>query len=261
MRETMDKAKRWAVLCGVLSVAFIGIIFIGNGRLSDLQIEATKNRSEISELTAELAKLKEQSDYVPSAKLNDEEKEAVSHSAAELGNAIAGYQNAYFSLNASENRDAFQANVDALDICFTDGSKSARVPWYSGKTPGTWTFVTDGEFKGVNKEVLWLCRSTEDGSLLAYATGLYDSELNLVGDVEFQTSILGSQSADATGVTPTPEIDMEQVNQMTEQIANTDVPQERQQTDEELTKLHEAQSKLWEAHMKELEEGGSDSED
>lgn len=256
----MDKQKMWAVFCGVFAIIFVGILFIGNGKLGDLRIEEAKNRSEISEINSELAQLKEELDYVPQVKLDETEQEEISHSAAELGDLVAQYQNTYATLNAVENRDAFQANVDALDACFTEGSKAARVPWYSGGRPGNWTFITDGKFKGVNKEVLWLCQSPEDGSLLAYATALYDSEANRFGDVNFQMSLLGSHSVESSGEAPEePIIDQEQINQMTEQIQQVETPQERELTAEEIEDVKSAQQQLKELMTKEQEDDANEN--
>ena len=257
----MEKQKLWAVLCGVLAVSIVGVLFIGNAKVSDLRITHSKNQSEISQLEADLAEMKEKLDYVPQVKLDDEEQEQVSHSAAELGDAVAGYQNAYAALSASGDRDAFQANVDALDICFTDTSKSARVPWYSGGRPGTWEFVTDGQFKGVNKEVLWLCKSPEDGALLAYATGVYDSEANLFMDVNFQMSILGNSEIEPTGSGSDP-IDQNAVNGLAEELSKVETPTERELTEEETTEVKDAQQQLKDLMTKQQNEanGGGENE-
>lgn len=256
----MDKQKLWAVLCGALAIAFVGVVFVGNGKLGDLKITQTKNQAKIAEMESDIAELKERLEYVPQVKLDAEEQEQVNHSAAELGNAVAGYQNAYAALSASGDRDAFQANVDALDICFTDASKSARVPWYSGSRPGTWTFVTDGQFKGANKEVLWLCQSPDDGALLAYATALYDSSANLFGEVSFQMSMLGNSTTEASGEAPEAGIDEEQVGQLTEQIQKVETPQERELTEEETTQVKDAQQQLKDLMTKQAE-GGEEDED
>lgn len=257
----MEKQKLWAVLCGVLAVSIVGVLFIGNAKVSDLRITHSKNQSEISQLEADLAEMKEKLDYVPQVKLDEEEQEQVSHSAAELGDAVAGYQNAYAALSASGDRDAFQANVDALDICFTDTSKAARVPWYSGKRPGNWEFVTDGQFKGVNKEVLWLCKSSEDGSLLAYATGVYDSESNLFMDVNFQMSVLGNSEMEPTGEA-SELIDQNAVNGLAEELSKVETPTERELTEEETTEVKDAQQQLKDLMTKQQNEaeGGTENE-
>ncbi len=241
----MGNKTIWTGACAALAVSLVGTMFVGNGKLSSLQQKEQKNEAVITELSSKLEDLKAKAELPPPVTLDEGEQAAVTQSAAELGAKVAEYQNKYAGLSASKDRETFSANVEALDACLTKESKAARVPWYSGKRPGVWEFVTDGTFKGDTKEVLWLCRDKNDGSLLAYATGVYESKTKLFGEVSYEMSVLGNASVDSSGTGPaSSDIDTKQVQDLADTIKETGGDEERQLTDGEAVDVKQGQEIL-----------------
>lgn len=252
----MGNKTIWTGACAALIVSLMGTMFVGNGKLSALQQKEQKNEAVITELSSKLEDLKSKAELPPPVTLSDEEQTAVTQSASELGTKVAEYQNKYAGLSASRDRETFSANVGALDACFTEESKAARVPWYSGKRPGVWEFVTDGAFKGDTKEVLWLCRDKDDGSLLAYATGVYESKTKLFGEVSYEMSVLGNASVESSGTGPaSSDIDTKQVQDMADSIKEAGDDSERELSEGETVDVKEGQELLRE---KLAEQEGSD---
>lgn len=252
----MGNKTIWTGACAALAVSLVGMMFVGNGKLSSLQQKEQKNEAVITELSSKLEDLKAKAELPPPVTLDEGEQAAVTQSAAELGAKVAEYQNKYAGLSASKDRETFSANVEALDACFTEESKAARVPWYSGKRPGVWEFVTDGTFKGDTKEVLWLCRDKDDGSLLAYATGVYESKTKLFGEVSYEMSVLGNASVESSGTGPaSSDIDTKQVQDMADSIKEAGDDSERELSEGETVDVKEGQELLRE---KLAEQEGSD---
>lgn len=117
-------------------------------------------------------------------------------SCAELGKRVADLQTNYQYLSPSEDEAAFMDNVNALDICFDEFHKNARVPWYSVSVPETanwtWEFQSTYEFASRRVNVIWLCYENDTENLLAYATGIYDSDTNLFSDIVYIMTSLGA---------------------------------------------------------------------
>lgn len=258
----MEKQKLWSILAAVLGVCFVFLLFFSNSRLTDLRILENKNAAAIAQAKAELEEL----DARPAAKEDKNEGSPGEDAPAdtgllELGNAVSGFQNAYASLNAAEDVDAFSANVEALDGCFTDTDKGARVPWYTGSLPGAWGF-TAGSGRG-----LWLCRSNEGGHLLAYATADYDAEANQFFNVRYEMSIEANGSVKAEeGKVPDDKVD--DINNMADTMKNTPAPETPGETDGsptepeggqdgDITDIKEAQWRM----RQEMMEGGGKNED
>lgn len=245
----MEKRKLWAVLCGLLAAAFVGVLFVGNGKLGSLQGKSDEYQAKIAELTGKLNEAKEKADYVPPVTLSEKEQAEVTGSAKELGDKVAELQNAYAGLDPAG--DGFTKNVEALDACFAEGSKNARVPWYSGSIKGVWTFITDGTFKGEDKQVLWLCQNPDSGDLVAYATAVFYRESGLFDDVSYEMSLLGNGSVGSSGdQSLTGAIDTDAVQDMADAIKGADVPDERELTNDENADVKESQQKLREQMMK-----------
>lgn len=240
----MNHQKRFAIFAAILAAAFAGTVFVSNGQLSSLHVKEQQNDATISELKAEISERQKNAEWEAPPVLSSEDQEKVSHSAAELGDQIANYQNAYAGLDAS-SKD-FDANVEALDAFFTEDAKNARTPWYNhAGTPGTWTFVTDGAFEGIEKQVLWLCQDPQTGKLLAYTTAKFHSETNLFDEVSCKMTLEAMHSVKSSGdQSKNSNIDTGAVNQMAEDIKNANVSSERELTDEETEDVKDAQQKL-----------------
>lgn len=232
----MDKQKQMKVILWLLIFTFIGVVVFGYGKLSALNVEAARNDSAVATLEREIEGLKKPEETEPEITLGEEEQAVITHSASELGMKVAEYQNVYWNLNASENREAFDVNVAALDACFMETDKTARVPWYSGSLPGVWSFVTNGSFTGDTLGVLWVCKNPDTQDLVAYATATYDSTANAFFDVSYNMSYLGSASVESSGdpgESQTPGIDTGAVNDMVNAIKDSDVETAPEELSEE----------------------------
>ena len=237
-----NRDKRWGIACGILGAVLIGVFLAGNGRLQALSRAEEKNQAEIARLTSDIQQAKESPDYVnPEDILPEKEKEEVSATAKELGEKAAQCQNAYFGMDASS--EGFDANVAAMDACLGEGAKDSRVPWYTGSIPGTWKFVSDGWFKGPDKNVLWLCQNPDDNRLVAYATGVYNKETGLFTEISYTLSLIGSRSVESSGESPDT-VTPSDVNDLAGDIAGADGPKERDLTEEEINDVKEAQQRL-----------------
>ena len=241
----MRRQKFWAGLLGALALAFVAVIFTGNGKLAELSLLDARNRTRIAELEKEL----EQAETPPGTEapeLTEPEMETAKAHAGELGARMAELQNAYAGLSSTEQRDAFTANVTAMDACLTKGAKASRVPWYAGEVPGNWVYVP-----GEGLSALWLCRRTDTGELLAYATGTYDTEEQAFAGIRYEMSVFASQSVASSGGDAESGIDVGQVTDLAGAIAGTDVPEERTLTDDESMDVKESQQMLKEKLTKE----------
>lgn len=259
----MDKQKLWAVFTAVLGISFVFLLFFSNSRLTDLRLLEERNKSAIAQAKAELEEL----DAGASAKKDggtpadggEKGEEAVPpEGLLELGNTVSDCQNAYASLDAANGGDAFSANVDALDGCFTDSDKGARVPWYTGSLPGTWSFTPDGD-RG-----LWLCRDTETNGLLAYASADYDAGAKQFCNVRYEMTIQanGSVKAEEGSV---PEDKVDDINNMADAMKDPDPAPEAAPVenpgddgaDSDAMDIKEAQ---WRMRQEMMEGGGKDAD-
>lgn len=240
----MKNQKRWAVLLLSLSLGCGALFFGMNGKLSHLRELEQQNNGTISELESAIKEQKQLANKTPDVTLSDEEQKTVLSAATELGKNVASYQNAYASLNPTKDADAFQANVEAMSACLGSEDQKARVPWYAtGGIAGTWEFVSDAEFQKDQAHVLWLCRS-QSGELLAYATAVYQEAENCFTDVSYQLSMLANRNMESSGTGETKSITLEGLGDTIDKIKDADVGEVREQTDEELNEVKDAQEAL-----------------
>lgn len=240
----MRNQKVWAVLLLVLSIGCGALFFGMNGKLSHLRELEQQNNGTISELEAAIKEQEQQANKTPDVTLSEEEQNTVLSAATALGETVAKYQNAYASLNPTTDTAAFQANVEQMSACLGKEDENARVPWYAtGGIAGTWNFVSDAEFQNDQAQVLWLCRN-QSGELLAYATAVYNASENVFEDVQYQWSMLANRNMKSSGEGEKNQITLEGLGDTIDKIKDADVGEVREQTDEELNDVKDAQEAL-----------------
>lgn len=245
----MKEEKKWGIVLIASLAVFLACVMLSAILPRDLQRQQAANEATISGLEASL----EQSDGEPAdgeteeGMTQEEEKEALK-SATDAGNKVAEYQNAYRDLSARDGREAFDANVNALDALLSENAKNARVPWYQSDLVGTWSFVTDGEFAGDTLGVLWLCQA-EDGKFCAYATGTYEAETGTFSNIQYRMTTEAAdnmpfenngQTDDGTNLTVD---DLQDTIDKINDVDTSDIPDEAG-TDEERAQNEEGRWKL-----------------
>lgn len=189
LKGLMRQNKFWIAICIVLFVVFLSVNSNMNNikteltiRLRNIESDTASLKGAISEVEADL----EEQEKIKANMLSDEEKEAAYEDAVEKGELVAELQNKYKEMNASDNQDEYEANVEALDKCFDEDGKEFRVRWYSDDEaiPGTWQFESKAAFSGKNTKVLWLCYADDGSTLLAYCTAVYNADTKLFSKVD-----------------------------------------------------------------------------
>lgn len=245
----MKEEKKWGIVLIASLAVFLACVMVSAILPRDLQRQHAANEATISGLEASL----EQSDGEPAdgeteEGMTQEEKTEALKSATDAGNKVAEYQNAYRDLSARDDREAFDANVNALDALLSENAKNARVPWYQSDLVGTWSFVTDGEFSGDTLGVLWLCQA-EDGKFCAYATGTYEAETGTFSNIQYRMTTEAAdnmpfenngQTDDGTNLTVD---DLQDTIDKINDVDTSDIPDEAG-TDEERAQNEEAKWKF-----------------
>lgn len=240
----MRNQKVWAALLLVLTLSCGVVIFGMNANLSRLREQERQNKGTISELQEAIDEQEQQAQKTPDVTLSEEEQTTVLSAATELGKTVAEYQNKYASLNPTTDLEAFQANVEQMGACLGAEDQDARVPWYAtGGIAGTWEFVSDAAFQKDQAHVFWLCRS-QSGDLLAYATAVYQKEEHCFTDVSYQLSMLANRNMESSGEGEKNRVTLEGLGDTIDQIKDADVGKVREQTDEELNDVKDAQDAL-----------------
>ena len=241
----MKEEKTWGITLLVLGIGFIAMVLVTNIVPSGLRDQQKANAATLNDLEADLAQYEEGDTADPAEGApTTEEEEAILNSAAEVGNQVAEYQNAYASLDAREDREAYEANVEAMGALLSESAQDARVRWYTSETPGTWRFITNGEFSGDTLGVLWLCENPDDGSLVAYATGTYESESNTFSNIHYALSSEAAANVgyESNGVEDDGDLTVDDLP--IDEINNVDTSDIPQQSDEELNDIRSAQEQL-----------------
>lgn len=185
----MKDEKKWGIALLALGLAFLAMVLATTFVPANLKDQQKANAATLADLEKELAPYNtDDSESEDTEELTSEEEETIKSSAAEAGKQVAECQNKYMTLTSKENREEYEANVEAMDALLSDSSKDARVRWYDSETPGTWSFITNGEFSGDTLGVLWLCENPDDGSMVGYATGTYDAKTNTFSNIHYGLS-------------------------------------------------------------------------
>ena len=214
--------------------------------LGTLQGTEDKNKAILTGLKADIAQL-EGDNAAEEEPLSAEEQKAVLHSAAEAGQKVADCQNTYLTVDSKSDREAYTANVEAMGALLTEESQDARVRWYYSEMPGTWEFVTDGQFDGDALGVLWLCTNPDDGSLVGYATGTYHADSGLFSHIFYAMTIKAEHNVAPTGEGEEKDLTVDDLP--IDEINNADVGDIPDQSDEELSDIREGQEQLRKQHQ------------
>lgn len=242
----MKQEKLLAGALIALAVGFLALLFAGNHVLGTLQGTEDKNKAILTGLKADIAQL-EGDNAAEEEPLSAEEQKAVLHSAAEAGQKVADCQNTYLTVDSKSDREAYTANVEAMGALLTEESQDARVRWYYSEMPGTWEFVTDGQFDGDALGVLWLCTNPDDGSLVGYATGTYHADSGLFSHIFYAMTIKAEHNVAPTGEGEEKDLTVDDLP--IDEINNADVGDIPDQSDEELSDIREGQEQLRKQHQ------------
>lgn len=245
----MKQEKLLAGALIALAAGFLVLLFAGNHVLGTLQGTEDKNKAILTGLKADIAQLEEDDgdNTAEEEPLSAEEQKAVLHSAAEAGQKVADCQNTYRTVDARSDREAFDANVEAMGALLTEESQNARVRWYNSETPGTWEFVTDGQFDGDALGVLWLCTNPDDGSLVGYATGTYHADSGLFSHIFYAMTMKAASNVPQTGEGEEKDLTVDDLP--IDEINNADVGDIPDQSEEDLSAIREAQEQLRKQHQ------------
>lgn len=190
---------------------------------------------------------KEQTETKKEQARQEEDLKDPLYSASKIGADVAAYQNEYKYLDFRTQREAFDANVQNLDKCFSEASKNARTPWYNNKSEAIdyeWEFMSTYSFTSEMIDVIWLAKDKRpnNNSVYAYAIGKYDVKNNVFTDMKWANTYLGAKHV---GPTPSgnPTEKSEPIEDLVDKINSVEV-KGREQTDEELQSIREAQEML-----------------
>lgn len=182
--------KFWLGICIVFFLILLSVNSNMSNQKTRLTVQLRNAAGDVTGIQSAIDEVKlalEEQEKIDSLTLSDDEEEEASNNATEQGEQVASLQNVYKTVSSSDNKEAFDNNVDALDALFTDDSKEARVAWYGyqDSVAGTWEFASKAGFSGNTSKVLWLCWSDSDSTLLAYCTGTYHADTKLFSDVSY----------------------------------------------------------------------------
>lgn len=190
----MDKNKSRNVeniIAGLFVIVGIVFFVIMSIVMSNFKTTYAENNVLIGDLTEQLTALNQSAENVDT----DEVSSTKLASCADLGTKVAELQTAYQRLDIIADESGWMDNVYALDACFAENDKNARVPWFSVLTEYNviwkWEFQSTYSFASKTIDVVWLCRDANNGDLLAYATGVYDIESALFSNVKYNFTSIG----------------------------------------------------------------------
>lgn len=172
-----------------------GLITVNSLNLNnEYAIKYSVNEKAIKDLNEEIL-LKKSNDKSIEQKVNLVEADL--YSAKKIGDLIAEYQNIYLrgDISFDEKLDLITKNKSAFKDFFDSNSKSKAATWYmpsENTVKASWTFKTTYDFDDPIIPVLWICKSDKN-ELLAYATAEYNAVANIVKDVDYHISLIGSK--------------------------------------------------------------------
>lgn len=177
------------VVCCICIVLGIALIVATNISSSSYESKYLENSSRIGDLQTAYNEAKATVDDMDTVV----EVEVNLKSCADVGQEVADLQTKYQTLSGEDVRD----NALELDKYFAEDSKNSRVSWFtvpdSVGAVYTWEFQSTYGFASKEVDVLWLCRETDSGNLLAYSTGVYDTEQGVFSDIVYRMTTLGEE--------------------------------------------------------------------
>lgn len=196
VKDLVRMNKFWIALCVIFFIMFLSVNSNTGNMKTYFTVKLRNITSDTESLQASIDELKTKLDEqakIDSLALSDEERDAAYHSAEEQGKLVATLQNVYKKVNASDNPEEYNTNVNSLDACFDESSKESRVKWYEYDEfiPGTWEFVSKASFVSNNTgdiNVLWLCYADNDHTLLAYCTASYHVSTKMFSNVVYKAT-------------------------------------------------------------------------
>lgn len=166
-----------------------GVVFLvyTNTQVKNMKASMTEIDEEIKQLNADLSALNKDAENEDTV----EEVHVKLNSALDVGRDVASLQTKYNTLNVLDNEAEMKDVAKSIGLYMED--KSNQVPWYPVKSDEiaySWVFHTTYSFSDTTVPVLWTCRSN-NGDLLAYATGTYEVEDNMFSDLEYHITSMG----------------------------------------------------------------------
>lgn len=197
MTEVKERKDVLTIIIGIVTAIMIlaGIAIVWYSS------EINKNTNEkLTEYNSQIVDLEKQAKSLANTDTTTKEDVEVSlKSCSELGTKIAECQNFYNTSDADassdESRQAIKENAAKMKALFDKCEDKANV-WYTNYS-SEWVFNSTYSFTDTTIPVLWTCLSksddeTTDGSLLAYATGIYNNDTKMFSDIEVHVTRLGS---------------------------------------------------------------------
>lgn len=194
--KTIIKWVRLSVI--VFSIA-LGVVFLiaQNVIVSGIAVDYNSNMQSINDAQKNVDNLR----LTPDVSVDD--AQVLLAKATSAGNMISELQMGYSQIDDS-TKDGLAATIKHSEkIAAFITEKEKAIPWYYIKTtqvPYVWSFAPTYRFSADKVPVLWTCRSTVDGSLLAYTTGVYDGSIDQFTDIAYHVTTVGGSYADE----PTP---------------------------------------------------------
>ncbi len=186
-KKNRKKMDRRILIAAALAIGGLGLSIYGIRKSDEDNKMIQANAKMIAGMKADVDQLQnvETEDAV--------EIEKKMSSAAKQGEALAEVQNRYKSIRP-ENGDALERNVVQAEELLSEDGKDAKVSWYSYTDENldpVWSFQSTYAFESDRLEVVWLCRNSKDNELMAYATGVYDSNTGKFSDVSWHMTSAG----------------------------------------------------------------------
>ena len=195
------KLRLKIIILSCAGIAMLSTIFCGwrvskNLENSKMEIAALDEKS--IDLQKELKALDK-----TSSEITEQIVELSFKNSNEVGNEIANLQNAYIDFRKTGVSEKFGSKENIakeLEKYIAENSISTgTLPWYESfesndTVQPVWSYVTTYGFTTDTSKMIWLCKDSSSGSLLAYMTGLYHSDTKLCDNLSLRLTSLGARS-------------------------------------------------------------------
>lgn len=195
-KPSTDSLIRWGSI-GFMAIMIISSIIVG----FIYNNQAVKVSNQIVELEKKVDKIKDEIVLLhDKSAMTDKEIEAVANSATNAGRAVADLQNRYRRLDVKTQVDEIHQTAEELGKYMDKDSENERVVWFSRydtQKELTWKFMSTYSFTGDTMKVVWECVDS-DGTIYAYATGVYNVKTTKFSEVKHALTSIGGQMVNAT---------------------------------------------------------------